>query len=817
MRMTRCAWRSLKTKLTLFSLAIFLLALWSLSFYASQALREDLERLSSEQQFASVSLLATHINDELAERLNALHSVAAILSPQMHGDSAQLQSILQGLPVLQSIFNGGFFITDLNGIAGASVPLALGRAEVSYADRDYIAQTLASGTATVGQPIMGRKLGVPALGMAVPITDPQGKLIGALAGIINLGQANFLERITASHYGKSGGYSVIARQARRVITSTDKDQVMLALPPVGSNPMIDRAVAGEEGSGLYTNIRGVKSLGSVKGIPLANWYLLATLPITEAFAPIHAMQQRLLLATLALSLLAALLVRWMLSRQLAPMLSAAQALSNRSQARQQLLPLPVTSNDEIGALIRGFNHLLATLEQREEALKDSQFRWQFAIEGSGDGVWDWQIQSGQVNYSNRWKRMFGYEEQDSLPNRQEWLSRIHPHDQLASATALQAHLDGNSPVYIAQLRLRCQDGSYKWVSSRGMLVSRSADGQPLRMIGTHTDISAAKHNEAKLQLAASVFTHAHEGIMITTADGCIIDVNAAVSRITGYGHDQLIGQNPRIFNSGRHNQEFYRRLFSDLQEQGYWAGEIWNRRQNGEVFASLQTISAIRDEQGEISQYTTLFSDVTERKTMEEQVHQLAFFDALTQLPNRRLLDDRLNQAMLASTRSARYGALMFLDLDNFKPLNDTHGHVVGDLLLVEAAQRLKTCVREIDTVARFGGDEFVVVVCDLTFDLASSTAQATAVANKIRSALAAPYQLRGEHQPIIEHHCSVSIGVALFIDQHTSQAELMIRADAAMYAAKAAGRDQVRFYAQPNIDTPVEPDWHSQHFTPNS
>jgi diguanylate cyclase (GGDEF)-like protein/PAS domain S-box-containing protein len=817
MRINCFAWRSLKTKLTLFSLAIFLLTLWSLTFYASQILRADLERLSSEQQFATVSLLATHINDELAERLNALHSVANALQPQTLSDTAQLQRSLEGLPVLQSIFNGGFFITDLDGIAGASVPLALGRAGVSYVDRDYIAQTLASGTATIGQPVMGRRLGVPAIGMAVPINDPQGKLIGTLAGIINLGQANFLERITASHYGKSGGYTVVARQARRVVTATDKSQVMQALPAQGNDPMVDRAVAGEEGSGLFTNSAGITSLGSVKGIPLTNWYLQAALPVSEAFAPITSMQQRLLLTTLALSLLAAMLVRWMLSRQLAPMLSAAQALSNRNQAKQQLQPLAVTGNDEIAELLRGFNHLLATLAQREEALKDSQFRWQFAIEGSGDGVWDWQIPSNQASYSSRWKSMLGYREEDILPNHQEWLSRIHPNDQRSTAAALQAHLDGNSPVYIAELRLRCRDGSYKWVRSRGMLVSRSADGQPLRMIGTHTDISAAKHSEGKLQLAASVFTYAHEGIMITTADGSIIDVNDAVTRITGYARDELLGQNPRIFNSGRHSQSFYQQLFNDLQEQGYWDGEIWNRRKSGDVFVSMQTITAIRDEQGAISQYTTLFVDATERKAMEEQVHQLAFFDALTQLPNRRLLDDRFSQAILASTRSGRYAALLFLDLDNFKPLNDTHGHVVGDLLLIEAANRLKACVREIDTVARFGGDEFVVILRDLTFDLATSTAQASSVANKICSALAAPYQLRSQDGVDIEHLCSASIGVALFLDQHTSQADILIWADTAMYAAKTAGRNQVRFSPHVNINTPSQPDWHSQHFPPNS
>jgi diguanylate cyclase (GGDEF)-like protein len=191
--------------------------------------------------------------------------------------------------------------------------------------------------------------------------------------------------------------------------------------------------------------------------------------------------------------------------------------------------------------------------------------------------------------------------------------------------------------------------------------------------------------------------------------------------------------------------------------------------------------------------------DLTERKQMEEQVRQLAFYDPLTRLPNRRLLDDRLMQTMAASARTARHGALVFLDLDNFKPLNDTHGHAVGDLLLIEVAQRLKASVREMDTVVRIGGDEFVVMLGELTVDRAESAAQASLIAEKIRRTLADPYRLtlRHEGQPdkTIEHHCSASLGVALFVNHEASQADIMKWADAAMYLAKAAGRNRVRFH----------------------
>lgn len=310
--------------------------------------------------------------------------------------------------------------------------------------------------------------------------------------------------------------------------------------------------------------------------------------------------------------------------------------------------------------------------------------------------------------------------------------------------------------------------------------------------------TAESHRLQKIN-AARVFTNSREGIMICAPDGCILDVNDAFTRITGYSRGEVLGQNPRILRSGRQTKAFYAELWRGLIEDGFWSGELWNRHKSGEIYAEQLTISAVTDSQGVMQQFVAQFADITERRLIEDQVRRMAFYDPLTMLPNRRMLSDRLSQAMAASKRSGLCGALMFLDLDNFKPLNDTYGHEVGDLLLIEVSMRLKACVREVDTIARFGGDEFVVMLSELDVDKSQSSEQARGVAEKIRASLAVPYWLTQEHSGEevngVQHHCSSSIGVVVFSSHDVSQVDLMKCADEAMYQAKDAGRNAVRFY----------------------
>lgn len=292
-----------------------------------------------------------------------------------------------------------------------------------------------------------------------------------------------------------------------------------------------------------------------------------------------------------------------------------------------------------------------------------------------------------------------------------------------------------------------------------------------------------------LRISSTAF-ESQESMMITDANSVVLRVNQAFTETTGYTTEEIVGQNPRLLKSGRHNAAFYAAMWETIKNTGGWQGEIWDRRKNGEIYPKWLTITAVKQSDGTITHYVGSHLDITERKAAEEKINTLAFYDPLTLLPNRRLLMARLQHALASSSRSGRLGALLFIDMDNFKTLNDTLGHDIGDLLLKQVAQRLNSNIREGDTVARLGGDEFLVILEVLSNDLHEAAAQTELIGENILATINQPYQL-GLH----EYDISTSIGTTLFNGQKTSMDELMKQADIAMYQAKKAGRNTLRFF----------------------
>jgi diguanylate cyclase (GGDEF)-like protein/PAS domain S-box-containing protein len=316
--------------------------------------------------------------------------------------------------------------------------------------------------------------------------------------------------------------------------------------------------------------------------------------------------------------------------------------------------------------------------------------------------------------------------------------------------------------------------------------------------GYARDITKRKQIEEELRIAATTFD-SQDAVLITDQHANILRVNQAFQDMTGYRDDELIGKNLRILKSGHHDAEFFSAMWAELLDAGKWSGEMWCRRSNDEVFPTAVTITAVYDDNRQITNYVSVTRDISHIKQTEREIHQLAFYDHLTQLPNRRLLQDRLQHTIAGSVRHGWYAALIFLDLDHFKTINDTQGHIVGDHLLIEVAKRLRSCVREIDSVARLGGDEFVVIIEELSSETGEAVAQIETIVEKIRNELNKPYKLNN-----YTYLSTASIGINLFHGHQNSVEELFKHADIAMYQAKIAGRNATRFY-DPSMQAAIE------------
>lgn len=361
------------------------------------------------------------------------------------------------------------------------------------------------------------------------------------------------------------------------------------------------------------------------------------------------------------------------------------------------------------------------------------------------------------------------------------LDYVHPDDREHVQARVRRLLTGESEFCRHEVRYRRRNGESGWVEVFVRL-RFNADGSVAGAVGTMNDISERKAAEDMLRLAASVFANAGEGIIVTSAHGDIVDVNATFKKITGYSREEVLGKNPRFLSSGQQSKAFYEEMWQSLKSQGCWSGEVWNRRKAGECYVERLTITGIRDEDGVLTHYVGLFSDITSQKIQAEHLEHIAHYDPLTGLPNRRLLADRLQQSMLRARRNDSSVAVAYLDLDGFKAVNDQHGHKCGDELLVAIARKIQNMVRESDTVCRLGGDEFVIV-----FDNIKSFQDCQPLIVRLLGAVSEPIIIGGQTL-----HVTGSVGISLYPQNEDIDADqLMRQADQAMYKAKMAGKDR--------------------------
>ncbi|HEY5993568.1 MAG TPA: EAL domain-containing protein [Gallionellaceae bacterium] len=416
--------------------------------------------------------------------------------------------------------------------------------------------------------------------------------------------------------------------------------------------------------------------------------------------------------------------------------------------------------------------------------REAEMEFRTIVQAAGDGFWMFSIPDGRILEVNpAYCAMSGYSREELLTL--SVFDIVEKFDRGQIEGNIEAIRSGR-PLRV-ESRHRRKDGSLFDVE----VSSRYMDVRGGVIITFIRDITQRKQVEREVRIASAAF-ESQEGMLITDADAVIQRVNNAFTEITGYTAEEVVGKNPRLLSSGRQDKNFYAAMWRTLEKAGAWSGEIWNRRKNGELYPEHLTITAVKDADGKVVNYVASLADITLRKKSEAEIQRLAYYDHLTNLPNRRLLMERLQQALVSCARRNFGGALLFIDLDNFKSLNDTLGHDIGDLLLQQVAARLTSCIREGDSVARLGGDEFVVLLSELSAVPLKASEQVKIVGEKMIASLSESYRLAAH-----EYVCTASLGATLFFGREQEPEAMLRQADIAMYQAKHAGRNTLRFFDQ--------------------
>ena len=548
----------------------------------------------------------------------------------------------------------------------------------------------------------------------------------------------------------------------------------------------------KEGGLAIVVIRHLKLSGS------QGWALVHYASKDDALDELRESAGKLALAGVLLTLLALVCITWLAKRLAQPLRALTQAAQDLGAGKLQV-QWTRRPNDtrEIEVLVDAFEKMAGSIqsvqleletqiELRTAELQSTSQLLNFTGELAHVGGWEFDLETQNFHWSLETFQIHDMEP-PIPPSFEVGMNLYTPQYRPLIEAAVQAAIkDGTH--YDLELQKYTAKGRLIWVRAQGSAVMR--DGKAVKLIGAMQDITARKAAEAELRIAAIAF-ESQESIFIADADWKILRTNHAFSRMTGYSAEEALGHRAaRLLHSGRQDAAFYSQMTQTLVETGSWLGEVWDRRKNGEIYPAWLIITSVKDAAGEVTHYVVTMTDIAQRKAAEDQIVNLAFYDTLTGLPNRRLLMDRLEKALAQWGRHNRKGALLFVDLDNFKALNDTLGHDTGDFLLEQVGERLRNCVRDGDTVARLGGDEFVVMLENLSEDVLDAASQAESVGEKILETLNANYRL-GTY----EHRSTPSIGITLFGEQRETIDEPLKRADLAMYQAKAAGRNTLRFF----------------------
>ncbi|WP_373002704.1 EAL domain-containing protein [Sulfurimonas sp.] len=445
---------------------------------------------------------------------------------------------------------------------------------------------------------------------------------------------------------------------------------------------------------------------------------------------------------------------------------------------------PLYSNGDVIAVL-GIFWDITDFNEEKENLKKLEYGLNKAQELANIGHWELNLATNDLFWSDEVYRIFGLQPQEFGATYEAFLEYIHPDDVDLVNRSYTDSVAGKRGYHVTHRIVR-KNGEIGFVEER-CEHEFDIEGNVTRSIGTVHDITKQKIAQNELMLASEVFSKMSDGVVITDANQKIIKVNEAFTKITGYTTEELEGNTPKAFSSGWHDEAFYQKMWDDINHHGQWNGEIIDRKKNSERYTAEMHIIALHNDEGTLTNYISITNDISKKKEQEKLIHNLAYFDALTELPNRVLFEERVVSRMPFTKRNDKKMALIFIDMDNFKNVNDTLGHFMGDIFLIEVANTIKETLREQDTLARLGGDEFTILVEDI-----NSIMDVIPIAEKIIASFKKPIMIEEK-----EIYTGVSIGVSIYPDDGESYDELVKAADTAMYQVKASGKNNFQFYTQ--------------------
>ena len=727
---------------------------------------------------------ATQINSFLENFSNVLGNLGGDIASRRQLSTDELQSMIDTVTQAEKGIKAIYIIDDKDRTIGAGLPrtersLRDSQIGIDFSGRSFVSSARLKHRKVWSDTYLSAR-GNIVVALAFPLIVPGQRpsdpsTPGVLVGELNLEEVSRF----AGLLGTTGDVlTLIVDRRGNVVGHPDPERALRQENLRHLSPL--SGIAGSPKTARF-RLDSVDYLGSTTPIVETGWMALVGQPTEKAFAIVRSTLMSLAGAS-GLALLMAVIAAMIASRRMMQRVGEFAAHMEAVADGNYQAAIPQSGIDEIEHLSQHMRRMATAVLEREDRLRESETNFRTLVDSAPLGIALIAEHGRLVLINAAFIRMFGYDLQE-IPDIDTWLDRACPdsgrHGEAARRWRMLIGENSAPHPETGLLKIRRADGQRRDIE----FVAEQLPDR--RTLATFSDITERRLDEVRLQRAAKVFSHAREGIIITDADGTIVEVNDTFVHITGYTRKEALGQNLRLLKSGVQESGFYVAMYRSLTRNGYWSGELWNRNKNGDLYAVLLNVTAVYDTQGAIQNYVALCTDITQMKEYQRQLEHVAHYDPLTGLPNRVLFADRLRQAMAQSLRRNLSLAVLYLDLDGFKPVNDHYGHDTGDRLLVAIAQRLKEVLRDGDTISRFGGDEFVAVLIDL-----DDGNDCHAVLERLLEAASRSFMVDGNTLQV-----SASIGVTFYPRDSADTDLLMRHADQAMYLAKQLGKNRYHVF----------------------